>query len=56
MRPLSSENVVLYELGEICTDQAHFMNKNSSKQICFNLRGQQGMDFFPKGSIIMDYI
>ncbi len=43
---------------EICTDQTPFKRKNRPKQICgwiFDVRGQQGMYFFTRGSIIMDY-
>ncbi len=42
---------------EICTDQALFTSKNSSKQmwVDFDVKGQQEMDFFTGGSAIMDY-
>ncbi len=42
---------------EICTDQALFTNKNVLKNMLvnFDVRGQQGMDVFTGGSIIMYY-
>ncbi len=42
---------------KICPDQALFKSKNSSKQISvdFDVRGQQGTDFFTGRSVIIDY-
>ncbi len=50
---LSSEKVCLVWIRwERCTDQDSFI---SYMWVDFDVGAQQGMDFFPEGSVIMDY-
>ncbi len=56
----SSEKLIVRIRREICTDQAPFTSKNSPQfylhmSVDFEVRGQQGMDFYTGGNAIIDF-
>ncbi len=51
----SSEKVVLSESGEKYAQIKHHLQAKTNMSVDFDMRGQQEMDLFTGGSVIMDY-